>query len=379
MTTMRLPLIATLLLIAGPTLPAPNPSVKAPPVKEPVRHSVRATGIIRAVQSIVVLVPRIEGLGGNQTLATLVENGTMVSPGDLLASFDRSAELKLLRDAQSKFDDQDHQIEQKKAEHLSNAEKRVSDLTQASADLKKAEIESRKGPVLSALDQEKNRINVETARAHLASLEISNRAHEIADKAELRVLELQRDRQKVAVERQIRNSEKLMVKAPIRGMVALQNVYRNNSMGHAQEGDQVWPGSPLLKLFDPSTMEVEIAVGEPDGAVLVPGAKANVHLDAFPDLVFTAHYKSASPVATSPLGISVKTFVARFRLDQSDLHLLPDLSAAVDIGEPDSNASGNAASGNAASGNAASGNAASGKAAPGSALPAVLHQAVSYK
>ena len=213
MTPMRLPIIAasiaSLLLSAGTAVPASNP-----PVKEPLTHTVRATGIIRAVQSIVVLVPRIEGVGGNQTLATLVENGTMVSPGDLLASFDRANELKLLREAQSKFDDQDHQIEQKKAEHLSNAEKRVSDLTQASADLKKAEIESRKGPVLSALDQEKNRINVETARAHLASLEISNRAHEIADKAELRVLELQRDRQKVAVERQIRNSEKLMVKAP---------------------------------------------------------------------------------------------------------------------------------------------------------------------
>lgn len=330
---MRLPpisTIASLLFVAAHSLPAADP-----PVKEPARHTVRATGIIRAVQSVTVLVPRIEGLGGNQTLATLVENGTMVSPGDLLAGFDRASELKLLRDAQSKFDDQDHQIEQKKAEHLSNAEKRVSDLIQASADLKKAEIESRKGPVLSALDQEKNRINVESARAHLASLEISNRAHEIADKAELRVLELQRDRQKVAVERQIRNAEKLMVKAPIKGMVALQNVYRNNSMGHAQEGDQVWPGSPLLKLFDPSSMEVEIAVGEPDGAVLVPGAKANVHLDAFPDLVFTAHYSSASPVATSPLGISVKTFIARFRLDQSDPHLLPDLSAAVDIAEPD--------------------------------------------
>jgi hypothetical protein len=119
-------------------------------------------------------------------------------------------------------------------------------------------------------------------------------------------------------------------------MVALQNVYRNNSMGHPQEGDQLWPGSPLVKLFDPTTMEVEIAMGEPDGAVLVPGAKATVHLDAFPDLKFTAHYSSASPVATAALGMSVKTFVARFKLDQSDPHLLPDLSAAVDIVAPES-------------------------------------------
>jgi HlyD family secretion protein len=303
----------------------------APPLPHP---SVRATGLVRAVQSITVLVPRIEGLGGNLTLATLVVNGTLVKAGDVIASFDRASELKLLRDSESKFDDLDHQIEQKKAEHLSNAEKRISDLAQASADLKKAEIESRKGPVLSAIDQEKNRVKLEDARLHVASLQRSNKAREAVDKADLRVLELQRDRQKVAVERQVRNSERLTVKAPIHGMVALQNVYRNNSMGHAQEGDQIWPGSPLLMLFDPAAMEVEVSVGEPDGAVLVPGAKANVHLDAFPDLVFSAHYQSSSPVATSPLGITVKTFLARFRLEKSDPRLLPDLSAAVDIVDP---------------------------------------------
>ena len=139
------------------------------------------------------------------------------------------------------------------------------------------------------------------------------------------VLQLQHDRSDVAVQRQTRNSEKLLVKAPLKGMVALQNIWHNNTMGHAQEGDELWPGSPLLKLFDPSLMDVEVSVGEPDGAVLVPGAKAIVHLDAFPEIKFTAHYTSASSAATAPLGMSVKNFTARFRLDQSDPHLLPDL------------------------------------------------------
>jgi multidrug resistance efflux pump len=298
------------------------------------RHTVRANGLIRAVNSVTVLVPRIEGQGGNLSLATIAENGAMVSPGDSLATFDRANELKLLREAQTKFDDLARQIEEKKAEHLSNAEKRVSDLLQAHADLKKAEIENRKGPVLSAIEQEKNRVKVGDATEHVASLERSNHFHDLAEAAELRVLELQRDRQQVAVQRQNHNAEMLNVKAPIRGMVALQNIWRNNSMGHAQEGDEIWPGSPLLKLFDPSAMDVEVSVGEPDGAVLVPGAKAVVHLDAFPEIKFTAHYTSASPVATAPLGMSVKSFTARFRLDQSDPHLLPDLSAAVDIEVP---------------------------------------------
>ncbi len=316
-----MPSAALLLLAALPTLAADG----QPP------RTVRATGLIRAVTSATILVPRIEGLGGSLTLVTMAENGSLVDKGASLATFDRANELKLLRDAQSRFDDADHLIQQKKAEHLSNAERRLSDLAQANADLNKAEIELRKGPVLSIIEQEKNRVRVADARAHVASLEKSTKFREQADKSEMKVLELQRDRQKVAVERQMRNSEKLSVQAPIRGMAALQNVYRNNTLGHAQEGDQLWPGSPLMKLFDPSAMEVEVAVGEPDGAVLGPGAKAIVHLDAFPDLQFTAHFSSASPVATSPLGISVKSFIARFRLDQSDPRLLPDLSAAVDI------------------------------------------------
>jgi len=72
------------------------------------RHTVRATGAVRAVNSITVMVPRIEGQGGNVTLATLAENGATVKIGDSLATFDRANELKLLRDAETKFDDLEH-------------------------------------------------------------------------------------------------------------------------------------------------------------------------------------------------------------------------------------------------------------------------------
>ncbi|HTA67447.1 MAG TPA: HlyD family efflux transporter periplasmic adaptor subunit [Bryobacteraceae bacterium] len=309
---------AALLLVAG----------------EPARPRVRATGVIRAVHSVTILVPRIPGLGGNLTLATLARNGSSIQQGDLIAAFDRTNELKLLQDSQSKLDDLNHQIETKKAEQTSNIEKRISDLQGAEADLKKAVIEGRKGPVLSEIERQKNEVRLADAREHVASLERSNRYHQEAEQAELRVLELQRDRQQLAVQQQIKNSEQLLVHAPIRGMLALVSTWRNNSMGHAQEGDQLWPGSPLLKVFDPAEMEIQLTVGEPDGAVLVKGARGTVHLDAFPDLAFRAHFASASPVATAALGTPVKTFTARFVLDQSDPHLLPDLSAAVDIEAP---------------------------------------------
>jgi len=68
---------------------------------------------------------------------------------------------------------------------------------------------------------------------------------------------------------------------------------------------------------------------------LASGTTALVHLDAFPKLSFTAHFDSASPVASASLGSPLKTFTARFVLSQTDPHLLPDLSAAVDIELPE--------------------------------------------
>jgi len=278
--------------------------------------------------------PHIEGQGGQLTLAELIDNGKVVAAGEPLASFDSTNELRLKYEAQAKFDDLRHQVEQKYAEHNNNAEKRNSDLKSAEADLQKAQLEIRKGPVLSEIERQKNQVKLEDAQAHVESLKKSSAFRDQQELAEIRIFELQRDRQKVAVERQTNNLNKLDVKAPIKGMVALENIWRNGSMGHAQEGDQMWPGQPLLRLFDPSEMEVELTVGEPDGAALVKGAKAILHLDAFPELTFTAHFDSASPVATAALGTSLKTFAALFRLDQTDPHILPDLSAALDIEAP---------------------------------------------
>ncbi len=72
-------------------------------------------------------------------------------------------------------------------------------------------------------------------------------------------------------------------------------------------------------------------VNEPDVVALSTQAKANVYLDAYPDAAFTAVLESASPVATAALNTPVRTFAARFRVEQQDSRLLPDLSAALEI------------------------------------------------
>ena len=125
--------------------------------------------------------------------------------------------------------------------------------------------------------------------------------------------------------------DRLQLKATIAGMVAHQNLYRNNSMGKPQEGDQLYRGQPILAIFDPREMLVRCAVGEPDGAALVQGTRATVYLDAYPDVKLPAHFEFASPVASSAFGSPIKTFGAVFKLDRSDPLLMPDLSAAVGV------------------------------------------------
>ena len=43
-----------------------------------------------------------------------------------------------------------------------------------------------------------------------------------------------------------------MIKAPLGGMVALENIWKGGTMGHPLEGDQLFPGQSLMKIFDPS-------------------------------------------------------------------------------------------------------------------------------
>jgi HlyD family secretion protein len=308
-----------------------RPAERAAPAQNAQKRTVRASGTIQPVNAVTVQAPNLYGQQPRMVLTALIENGSRVKKGDDLAEFDRVQQLDAARESQAKFEDLGHQVEQRIAQNRAETEKRRSDRQKAEADLAKAEIQLRKGVLLNEIDRLKNETKAADAKARVASLKKSHAYQDTAEAAALRILELQRDRQKVAWERAEANAEKLVIKAPISGMAVLENIWRNGSMGPPQEGDQMYPGQPLLRIFDPSHMLVHAYVAEPDGAVLLPSARATVQLDAYPNLRFTARFESASPVAAAAVGSPIKTFAARFRLDQTDPNLLPDLSAAVII------------------------------------------------
>lgn len=294
---------------------------------------VRATGQTMAAHSFTVRVPRFRHSGGDlpSTLTYIIPNGASVRKGDVLVRFDETVELQNEQDALAKYDDLSHQVQDKMAQNRSAAEQRAAALQAAEAALGKAKLELRKAPILSTIDAETDQVNVDDATAQIASLKISDRQNDIADAAALKILELQRDQQYREYLRAKTAVEEMVVRAPLSGMVALVASWQNGTFAVPQEGDQMWGGRSLMRIFDPSQMEVQADISEADGGLLSAGLPAIVHLDAYPKAQFTARFLSVSPVATAPFDSPVHSYTALFRLDQNDPRIMPDLSAAVDL------------------------------------------------
>lgn len=294
-------------------------------------NTLRATGTVQALQSFSIRVPQISGLTSRVTLTFLIPNGSKVTKDQVLAEFDRTAILDEARETEAKLAETGHQLEEKQAQFHSDRAKRDLLISEARAELQKAQLQLRKGPILSEIERLKNEAKAKSSTARVASLEKSSAFRAKAEAAALKGLELKRERQKVALERLRSNLERLVIHSPQDGMVALENVFRSGSMGPAQEGDQMNQGQPVLRLFNPDHMIVDASVNESDVAVLRPGVTAKLYLDAYPGAEFNAEMLTASPIAVAGLDSPVRSFSARFRVLTDDPRLLPDLSAALEI------------------------------------------------
>jgi len=292
---------------------------------------VRATGLVRALEWQMIRVPQISGSGVRFTLTRVIPNGTKVAKGDILIEFDRVSLLDDERDAKAKLGDIGHQLDQQRAQVRSDGAKRLAAIRTAEADLSKALLELKKGPILSEIDRLKNESRADNAKLRVASLKKSDVFRKAAGDASVRVLELKLERQRVVLERTQNNLDKMQIKAPQDGMVSLENTWHSGSMGPSREGDQVWPGVPLVRIFNPTRMVVEATVNESDASWLGKSVKAKLYLDAYPGAVFDATLENASPVATGGIDSPVRSFTAVFRIEAEDPRLLPDLSAALEI------------------------------------------------
>jgi len=295
--------------------------------------TLRLHGTVEPIRSYPVFVPRLSGSSANSLVIThLARPGTQVRKGDLLVEFDSQAQIKTAHDREAEYRDFVEQINKLRADQLSARAHDEAALNQADNAVKSAEVDVSTNDVRAQIDAEKNQLMLEEMRAHLVALRRTSDLRRHAEAADLRLLEIQRDRAKNAWMHAEQNATKMRIVSPLDGLVALKTTWKNGSFGEVQEGEDTRPGVPIMDVVDPTAMRVRAKINQADIERMRVGQTATITLDSYPSREFHAKLDQLSPIAaTSALSAKVRTFLAIFSVAEPDPHLLPDLAAAIDV------------------------------------------------
>ena len=300
----------------------------------------RLKGTTEAVESRSISAPVLAGQHvGMLTITRLAAGGSHVKRGDVLAEFDRQAQLRDFLDKQADYSKLADQVLEEQAKENAARAKDDTELKQAEDNLRKTELEIQKVEILSKIDAEKAQENLDEAKATLEQLRETFDLKRQAAAAAIRILEIQRERTRETMLHAQANADLMQIRAPLAGIVVLDTIWKLGRMGEVQEGDQVRSGVTFMEVVDPSVMQVSAAANQEDFFSLRVGQAAKLHLDAYPDVVFPGRLEQIAPLARGgDFSSKLRTFGVVFSIQGTDARLMPDLSAAVDVDVSDDHA-----------------------------------------
>lgn len=311
----------------------PLPTKQIPVTYQNPGDVLRLKGNTEAVQARAILAPLLAGQQiGTLTIIHITQAGTKVKQGDLLVEFDRQAQMRDIIDKQAEYQKLVDQVAGEQAKESAARAKDETELKTAEDNLRKTELEIQKAEIVSRIDAEKNQENLEEAKATYEQLRETFDLKRKAAQAAIRILEIQRDRTQQTMEHAKANSDKMQIRSPLDGVVVLNTIWKQGTMGEVQEGDQVRAGVPFMQVVNPATMQVRVHANQQDFPSLRVGQTAKVRLDAYPEMVLQGKVDQVSPIGEAgDFSKQVRTFVVIVTIEGNDPKLMPDLSAAVDV------------------------------------------------
>ena len=263
----------------------------------------------------------------------LSKPGTRVKNGDRVLAFDQQEQQRLANDKRAEVVDLESQIDRKKAEQAAAEAKDKTGIIAAENDVERAKLAVATNDLIARVAAEKNSLTLEQNIAKLEQLRATFKLKREAAAADLKILEIRRERAQRALTYAEENASKMEVLAPFPGLIVVKTTYKAGREGQVEiiEGDEVRPGLPVIDIVDTSTMQVRARVNQADAQSVRHGQSAVVRLDGFPDLRFKGRVDLVTPLAATGLSTTVRTFVAVVSIEGSHPQLLPDLTASVEI------------------------------------------------
>ncbi|MBN9661609.1 MAG: HlyD family efflux transporter periplasmic adaptor subunit [Acidobacteria bacterium] len=308
----------------------------APVRKANLEMRLRVTGQTSARQYAFIVAPRIRfrGVDPSMVLLKLAASGSMVKKGDVVAEFDPQAMKDRLDDQIATIKDYENNIKKRKVEQELDMENLQQSLRQAKAALDKAKLDFRTTQIRMDIDRELLQLAVDEAEAAYKEQQTDVPQKIASQKSDMRILEITKRIEDINGERQQGDLAKMVIKAPMDGMVVLQTMFRpGGDQVTLAVGDQVRPGQPILKIIDARTMQVEGQINQSESSSFRIGQTADVSLDAFPGSHYQAKVYAIGALATSGgrQQFFIRNVPVRVQMINPDKNVIPDLSASADV------------------------------------------------
>ena len=297
--------------------------------------SVRTRGDIKSARSLVMKAPQVPGL----RIVKLAPAGRPVKKGDVVVEFDGAQQDQNIISRTTSVRAADGNIVQVKATQKIDNEADAMNKMSSEYDLERSKLDASKAEVLSAIEGEKNRIQVGVSEGSLQTVKASINAHQVGQTADLSRLNQARDKAVRDLNTATGYLGMMQLRAPIDGVVNLLPNFRSQgSFGQStppfKEGDNAWTGAEIAEIPDLSEMYVDLKLEEVDRGKLKLGQEVRIRVDAIPDREFTAVLDWISPIAALVFkggSTAEKTFPARATITNLDTRLRPGMSASTEV------------------------------------------------
>ena len=221
-------------------------------------------------------------------LTSLRRPGERAEKDDIIAEFDTTEETFKLREAEADLAESELQVQQSQHESRAREEELNYELIKARSDLKIAEIECTRNPLIAALAARQNDIARQSARERLEKLEGDFPSRKAAATASMAIQLAARDKAKMLSATARRNIDMMTLRAPASGYVNVERnqnsnfFYQGMQLPLLQVGDAVRAGMPVVQIPDLTTWEATAQIGEEDRGHIAVGQPAVVELVAIP-------------------------------------------------------------------------------------------------
>jgi RND family efflux transporter MFP subunit len=297
--------------------------------------SVRSRGDIKSARSTILKAPPAPGL----RIVHLANNGIPVKKGDVVVEFDAVSQEQNVISQTTRVQGDSGDIVQAKATQKMNDEADAMSKMQSEYSVETAKLDASKAEVLSKVDGEKNRIQVEVAEGNLQQVKASINAHQVGNEADLSRLNQRLDKDQRDLDTATSYLGLMQLRAPTDGVaIVLSNFRSQGTFGQStppfKEGDNAWNGAEIVEIPDLSQLYIDLKLEEVDRGKIQIGQAVRVRVDAIPDKEFEAQLDYISPIANLVFkggSTPEKSFPARATLKHLDERLRPGMSASAEV------------------------------------------------